>query len=112
MPHAGKTMRVITRIFQIIKDEMSARNGLAHLWFFIFQFSSWELRPDRQRFCFVIGLQYKNNSRVFMQKNIAIFPRLAGLSLAGKPVQLRSVKQPCNVIPRRELQRLIADMVD
>lgn len=41
-----------------------------------------------------------------------IYPRLSGLSLAGKPLRLPAEKRPLAVLPRRELQRLIADMVD
>jgi hypothetical protein len=41
-----------------------------------------------------------------------IFPRLSGLALAGKAIKLPTDKRPPAVIPRRELQRLIADMVD
>ena len=41
-----------------------------------------------------------------------IFPRLAGLSLAGKATAPRPAPRRSPTLSRRELRRLIADMVD
>jgi hypothetical protein len=47
-----------------------------------------------------------------MNMTYSIFPRLSGLASAGKPIRLPNDKRPAASLPRRELQRLIADMVD
>lgn len=47
-----------------------------------------------------------------MKQYPAIFPRLASLALTGNPIPLPAPKRASYPIPRRELQRLIADMVD
>lgn len=42
----------------------------------------------------------------------AIFPRLSSLSSAGKAIRIPADKRAAPSLPRRELQRLIAEMVD
>lgn len=60
----------------------------------------------------VIQLKYFIIKRAYMTFTNTIFPRLSGLALAGKPILVESDKRPLAVLSRRELQRLIADMVD
>jgi hypothetical protein len=49
-----------------------------------------------------------------MFQNIPFYPRLAGLPLAGKPIDLggRARARRSATLSRSELRRLIADMVD
>lgn len=47
-----------------------------------------------------------------MKHHKAIYPRLSSLAMAGDPIRLPAQKRSPYPIPRRELQRLIADMVD
>ena len=48
-----------------------------------------------------------------MFTNPSIFPHLAGLPLAGKAITLNSApRRRSPTLSRRELRRLIADMVD
>lgn len=47
-----------------------------------------------------------------MKQHPAIFPRLSSLAMAGDPIRLSVQKRASYPISRRELQRLIADMVD
>jgi hypothetical protein len=44
--------------------------------------------------------------------NSSIFPSLSALPLAGKPMRPRKRALPAPTLSRRELQRLIADMID
>lgn len=47
-----------------------------------------------------------------MIQNISLFPRLAGLTLAGKAITLPAAPRRSPTLSRRELKRIIADMVD
>ncbi|HET6537828.1 MAG TPA: hypothetical protein VFG34_06905 [Sphingopyxis sp.] len=47
-----------------------------------------------------------------MTNNIAIFPRFSRHILASKTTPRRANPNTPHLIPRRELQRLIADMID
>lgn len=47
-----------------------------------------------------------------MIRNIPLFPRLAGLSFAGKAILFPAAPRRSPTLSRRELKRLIADMVD
>jgi hypothetical protein len=47
-----------------------------------------------------------------MIQNIPLFPRLAGLSLADKAITRPAAPRRSPTLSRRELQRIIADMVD
>jgi hypothetical protein len=47
-----------------------------------------------------------------MLQNIQIFPALPALSLAGKAMAETPLKRRRPTLSRRELRRLIADMVD
>ncbi|HET6526831.1 hypothetical protein [Sphingopyxis sp.] len=47
-----------------------------------------------------------------MFQNNSIFPSLSALPIAGKPMQTRARARRSSTLSRRELRRLIADMID
>ena len=47
-----------------------------------------------------------------MIRNKSLFPRLAGLSLAAKAIPHATAPRRSPTLSRRELARIIADMVD